>query len=115
MTIPYIKNMQEHLVVGMSGLPVRLETTDHTGAALDLAAYTTVVVVAVSPDYTQRLSFTGSFDTGGVGFVTFTPSTGTTFDRPGLWHGQVEFGDTGILVPTPVFDIIVEQKLAAIS
>lgn len=110
MTTRLVKIVTEKLVVGQFGSAVNLDVTDEGGTAADLTGYT-ITVVAVSPDNVKSLEWAGTGDS--LGNLTFTPgASDSTFDRPGIWQGQVEFADsTSILILTPPFDLEVERRL----
>lgn len=110
MTTRIVKIVTEKLVVGMFGAAVQLDVTDESGVAADLTPYTTITVVAMSPDNTLSLEWAGTGDSAGN--LSFTPSAAdSTFDRPGTWLGQVEFSDTGFLILSPLFDLPVIRRL----
>lgn len=100
-------------VVGQFGQPIELQTVDSTGDAEPIDGYTGINVVLCSPDRQTTLEFTGAFSTDGAdGKFQFTPTSLNTFDRQGIWQGQVEFTDTGVLSMTVPFEAQVEPKLA---
>lgn len=102
------------LVVSQYGTPIELQIVGSDGIAEDMSAYTGITVVTVSENAQVVKSFTGSFSTTGTdGKIIFTPSSSNTFDRQGTWQGQVEFSDTGALVLTVPFEVIVEPKLGS--
>lgn len=111
MTTRLVKIMTEKLVVGMFGAAVQLDITDETGVAADLTPYTSITVVAMSPDFIRSFEWAGTGDSGGN--LSFTPgASDSTFDRPGRWIGQVEFADsTTSLTISPPFDMNVEQRI----
>jgi hypothetical protein len=100
------------IVVGQFGSSIPLTVVDDEGQAIDLSSYTGITIKALSPDARTTLSFTGAFVTDGTnGQISFTPSSGTTFDRDGTWEGQVQFTAGGILVLTVIFQMEVEKKI----
>lgn len=100
------------VVTGEYGTARTLTVVDDDGNVVDLSAFTTVVVRAMSPDAATTLSFTGSLVSSGVnGQLTFTPSSGNTFTRDGTWEGQIQLGDTGVLNLTVPFQFIVEKQI----
>jgi hypothetical protein len=99
------------LVSGQYGIAVPLSIIDATGSAVDLTAYTAVVVKALSPDGQTLKSFTGAFVSSTGGRISFTPDSNTYFNRDGTWEGQVQFSDTGVFALTVPFEFIVERQL----
>lgn len=99
------------LVVGQYGQAIPLTVVDENGLVVDLSAYTAVVVRALSPDARTTLNITGALVTATGGAISFTPSSGVTFDRDGTWEGQVQFTDTGVLALTALFELEVEKQI----
>lgn len=100
------------LVVGQFGTSIPLTVVDDDGNAIDVSSYTGITVKALSPDARTILSFTGAFvDDGSDGEISFSPSSGNTFDRDGTWEGQVQFTAGGILALTVIFKMEVDKKL----
>ncbi len=113
MTTRLVKIITEKLNVGMFGAAIQLDVTDETGAVSDLTTYGAIHIVAVSPDYITTREWTGTGDS--VGNLSFTPNSDSSFDRPGMWKGQVEFMDSGTtpasLIMSPPFDMPVDPRL----
>lgn len=100
------------LVMGQYGASIPLTVVDDEGTAIDLSSYTGISIRALSPDARTTLSFTGAFVSDGTdGQISFSPTSGNTFDRDGTWKGQVQFSAGGILVLTVIFEIEVDGKL----
>lgn len=100
------------LVHGQYGTPIVLTVVDDDGIVIDLSSYTGVTVRAIGPDGRTTLSFTGALVGGGTGGqFSFTPTSNNTFDRDGIWEGQVQFTATSILVLTVVFELDVDKKI----
>ncbi len=99
------------IVSGQYGVAVPITIVDEDGLAVDITAYTSIIVKMVSFDTRTTLSFTASIVSATAGVISFTPSSSNTFDRDGVWTGQIEFSDTGILAITPLFKVNVDNKI----
>ena len=100
------------LVVGEYGKSHSLTLKDFEGAAQNVATYTGITVVCRSPEGTKTLALTGSFLTDGTdGVITWSFSTGSFIDRPGIWEGQVELTKTGYKTKSYPFNAEVQKSL----
>lgn len=99
-------------VVGQYGVAVELQVVNSAGNAEDISGYTGINVVLISPDRRTALEFTGTFTTDGSdGKIQFTPTSGNTLDRPGIWNGQIELTAVSTLALTVPFEAQVEARL----
>lgn len=109
MTAYHINNI-EGLVEGQYGVAVPITVVDDDGTGIDLTAYTTISVRALSPDARTTVSFSSSGgDTAGA--FSISPSSSNTFDRDGTWKAQAAFEATGILALSVIFNMVVERKI----
>lgn len=99
------------VVAGQYGQTVPLSVVNNEGQAVDLSAYTVILVRALSEDAQESIQWTGAFVAATGGTFSFTPDTALTFIRPGTWEAQAQFSDTGILALTVPFEIIVEKQI----
>lgn len=99
------------MVVGEYGVAHTLQAVDDAGAALDLSAYTTVIVRSVSPSAQTTLQFTGAFVSSTGGTFSITPDTAITFTEDGEWESQAQFSATNILALTIPFILEVEKQI----
>ena len=105
-------NRVEGIVSGQYGTAITLQIVDDEGVIVDLSSYTGVTVKARSPDARTTLSFSGTLVGGGTGGqFSFTPTISNTFDRDGIWDGQVQFTATNVLTLTVIFAIVVDKKI----
>lgn len=99
------------IVVGQYGTAIVLEIVDDDGNIINLSSYTGVTIRAISPDARTTLNFTGSFVSAPNGQISFTPTSGNTFDRDGTWIGQAQFTAASVLTLTVIFNIEVGKKI----
>lgn len=104
-------NQVTGIVAGQYGETIILQVVDDDGLAIDLSAYTAVVIRALSADAQESIQWTGAFVSATGGTFSFTPDTALTFVRPGTWEAQAQFSDTGILALTVPFEILVEKQI----
>ena len=98
------------LVEGQYGTAIPLTVVDSDGIGIDISAYTSITVRAISPDARTTLSFSSSGgDTSGN--FSILPSSGNTFDRDGTWKGQVKFEATGIMDLSVIFEMVVDGQI----
>jgi hypothetical protein len=105
-------NVVTGVVVGQYGIAITLQIVDDEGNVVDLSSFTSVTVKTRSPDARTTLSFTGTLVGGGTGGqFSFTPASGNTWDRDGLWEGQAQFTATSVLSLTVPFVLEVSKKI----
>lgn len=103
-------NLVQGFVEGEYGLAHAMQVVDVDGVGVDLTVYTGVSLKAVSPDYQETLTFTGS-GSDSSGNFSVTPSTGNTFSRDGNYLGQVQLTTATKLVMTNLFTLKVDKQL----
>ena len=103
-------NQISGLVSGQYGVNIPLQVVDDEGTGVDITAYTSILVRAISPDARTVLSFSSSGGDSAGAFV-IQPSSGNTFDRDGSWLAQANFEATGILALSVIFEMEVQRKI----
>jgi hypothetical protein len=104
-------NKVKGICVGEYGRAIPLSIVDVDGIAIDLTAYTAVVVRALSPDAQTTKSFTGSITSATGGAISFTPSSAIYFTRDGDWEGQIQLSDTSLFVLSVPFIFDIEKQI----
>jgi hypothetical protein len=100
------------IVAGQYGTAITLQVVDDEGLVVNLSSFTGTSVRVISPDARTTLTFTGTLVGGGTGGqFSFTPTSGNTFDRDGIWTAQVQFTAASVLVLTVIFEIDVDKKI----
>ena len=86
------------VIVGSSGQTITGTCVDDDGVAQDISGYTTLTVVAVSPDRKKTVTATASYKNppgdGSTGLITWVWAIGN-IDRPGIWEIQLELRTPG--------------------
>ena len=106
-------NRIKGLVVGQFGNTIPLSCVDDEGTAKDLAAYTAVIVRAISPDAQTTREWTGAFVSASGGTLTFTPDSTDYLNMDGEWEAQSQFSDStgNVLALTVPFILDVDKQI----
>jgi hypothetical protein len=99
------------VMVGSYGQTITLTVVDEDGITQDVSGYTTITIVARSPDARKTVTANGSYVTDGSdGQISFAFVDGD-IGRSGLWNLQVEFETSTEIFKTRPTEMDVGQGL----
>lgn len=99
------------VMTGSYGQTITLTVVDEDGIVQDVSGYTTITIVARSPDGRTSATANGSYVTDGSdGQVSFSFTSGQ-IDRSGPWNLQMEFATASETFKTRATEMDVGQGL----